>query len=174
VKLLSSFASSCIGFFGRFKDAKVMPLAVNFDAGNVELTGLSGYKRDSFVSCGVVFLLASISMVFGRRGSSQIAPTIVRTVFVDVVDFVSWPLARHQQPNDAVGHVFTTVYSYFHAISITIARNLSGLCLSAKWIFPPQNAGFWIVIKSVLYAELRKVLLSVFVSSHARFLPVGG
>lgn len=107
-------------------------------------------KIHSLVTRCVVFSGPYIHHVLGFSRFSQIAPTIIKRILIDVINLMNGPSASHHGPNYPMGSMQLAVDSHRDA-SLAIcgaAGNIAYISSSASKDFPRQNARFWIIIKN--------------------------
>jgi hypothetical protein len=166
------FANSSIRFFCCFEAvACVVPFAIQLDASNIQLAFF--IKCDALKSRCVVFLHATISMVFRRRSFTKIFPTVIRPIFVYMIDFFSWPGSCHPKPNNSMCKIVMPPNTYFNsALIINRSGGISDMNTFRQHSFPCQASGFWSIIKDTAHKICANIVMRIFVPSfHKPNLP---
>lgn len=156
---MQTYRSSAVGFVGAFggsEYSEVVAIPMQFYTRDPKTTAF--YVGHSFVTRGIIFLFASISMVFGWSRFAKIFPDVVGFYFITMIDFVLRPFAGHPKPDNSMSHILPTAHSYFYATlvikeSCTFSRDSSfGKCL-----FPSHYPSFFVVIESFSYKFVREI-----------------
>jgi len=169
MKAFCSFTVSCIGFFGRIKKPKIISDSLVLYAREKFLR--SRREAHSFVACFVVFLRTSISMVLRRSRLTQVIPSVVRLIFVNMVNFVFGPFSCHPKPDDAVHHVFLSPNSYFYASAGLLKTGYFSYGSSyRKFNFPAQFSSVSVIAKKLSDLLRGKISVCVFMC-HVSMIP---
>lgn len=128
----------------------------------VDVTG----KAHTFVTGGIIFLLASITMVLRRGGGSQIFPHIIALITVYMIYFILRPTPFCVQPRQAMRHINLTMYAYLNSsFSLQMASAASLYDSSRKSFSPGKNPCFRVIMQNFPNVFSGQVLQRVFMSS---------
>lgn len=164
MQFFSCFAIRGIGFFGRSKAAEVMPISVQFYSCDPSISFC--YKSDTFISGSIIFLRSSIAVILRGCCVSQIFPTVVALVFVDMINFVFRPFSFYIKPREAMGHILIAIYSYFYSTFCAFKTGLfSNDGSFRKGYSPRKNSSGFVINENAADIIARQVLQRIFVSA---------
>lgn len=167
------FAVCRVCFFGGVEKSQIISDSVMLYSCKKFLS-LSN-KAYAFITCFVVTLRTSISMVLGRCCVAKIVPAVVRLIFINMVYFVVWPFSRHPQPYKSVSHVFFVSYSNFYsAFFLSCSRDRPHWGSSSQLYFPYKSSRVRLVVKKFSDLLSGEVGVRAFVCHIAMLTPEAG
>lgn len=110
-------------------------------------------KTNTFVTRCVRFMKGDVPHIFRFGCQSQIAPSVVGRIFINVVNLLVGPFTSLHSPNNSVSTVQFTAYANGNSPFFTMSnasRNISGFAPSRTKNLPYQIAGFWVIIKKIV------------------------
>lgn len=165
MKFCRECLGSFVGFFGRLESTStVVANSAVFDPCDEALAFL--VPRYSLEPRRVVFLRSAIPMILRRRSVSQVAPSIVRLVFIFVVYFVFGPRSRHDKVDESVCHVLFAADSKFDPPTDLLKSGDGSDFGFTTGDFPAKNAGCWFVADYLSNFVCRQIGMRVFGTSR--------
>lgn len=110
---------------------------------------------DAAVAATSIVPVISVHAVLGMIGSSEIAPTIVEWIFVDVIDLFDRPSACHVQPSELVAAINFASEADGSAGTVPVfCCGTSDAIDTTSWasLDPGELASVWIVVEDLAYA----------------------
>jgi len=122
---------------------------------------LHALKPTCIATCG-----GSIAKVFRGAGLSQVIPSVITSVVINMVNLQLWPIACHPKPYDTMNEVAPTVDSYAPSqcsIRMWPASYLPNLDLFSVRDAPSKITIAWAIIEQLAYILHRKVISGILV-----------
>ena len=177
VDFYRGFAPSSVSIFSRRKvpDVNVLFSISGFYVYRSQPFLFAVVETHAFIARFVIFLSATISVILRRRSVAQIFPSVVRLVFISVIDFVFRPFASHVQPRKAMGHILMAVDSDFDSAFFLFGTGgfACGISLG-QCDYPSKNSGQRIVVQNRFEIFLRQIAQRIFVASCHVLLLIPG
>lgn len=138
------------------------------------------YARDSYVGApatvfcfphifepaSVVNRGVTIEQILRRRGFAHIFPTIVRPVFVNMVNFMFGPRASHPQPNDAVRVIMPSLDNNSNVTVFGYRSSLGAWSDAVGWgIQVIKQPRIGVIREKMSHILTGEISISVFVAS---------
>lgn len=156
-------AARCVRVFGGVKHANVYFLSLVDNARDVA----AGFwaKTYAFKASVIVSASSAISDVLRGGCQPQICPSVIGCIAVAVINVRCWPFTRHNQPDQAVGTVMTSVKSDEDApIGTQCSGWLAKPIVAIGHLLPRQEAGPRIVVETTANVGGAEVIADRFVS----------
>lgn len=134
------------------KTSEKARLSVYANLGPPIVSTLADTKKPGLIVCTGMALILQIHRFFDI---SKIFDSIVRSVAINVVNFIVRPFSMNVEPRQSVSPVDLPVYGNGNISSIIpCASNLSSLCSSCAINSPAHDASLWIVGKKLVQSRL--------------------
>jgi len=144
--------------FGRFSisgSGILFPIEISkemkFSIGHypsVPLSLLRG-ERNSLISASVISTPARITDIFAVRGQSEVGPSVVKSVYVLVIDLLTWPFASHPKPCQAMRKVVVPINTDFDTALAARAGFLANFDSNRNPFLPAKDARVGAVIQNL-------------------------
>lgn len=122
-------------------------------------------QTNTFVARGVRFVNSYVSHVFSFTCQTKVAPSVIRRIFVNVINLVGRPFSCLHGPYNSVGAVLfasnPNSNSTFFAVSHA-PGNVARFAPTSGCNFPYKLPGFWVILKKSV-EFLRR--------DHSQYLP---
>lgn len=140
VKFIRSFAVCFMRFLRCFKQPKIMVYSVCFNMSLPFLT--NSVPRNTLVARLVCYWPRQIFHILLAGGFTQVFPSIVRRISVNVINFVFGPFSHHYGPSHSMGFVVPVVNGdYNPSIAVNAPSNATDGGLLANSLFPKKPPG---------------------------------
>lgn len=124
-------------------------------------------KTHARVSSSAVAAYWAVGLILRWGCETQVNPSIVVWLKIDVVDLAWRPFARHYQPNEAVSAIGVFVYTYAQsAIWAEPSCNVAGLVALTEGHRPADNPRFRLIIQDRTHVFGGKVVARGFMSAY--------
>jgi hypothetical protein len=149
--------------------AKMGVLAVYVDV-RVELSRPL-VKVCAFQASHIVGVGAAIAKILGGCSVSQVAPAVIGSVRILVVNFESRPLARHPKPYHSMTEISDTIRGNAHFKPLPPAcyssRSASRRRVCGVRYLPSKDSGFRVIVKEFMTPLSRQIVARVLVAWFA-------
>lgn len=168
MKNLCGIYPCCNSLFFGFKKPKMLHLFVNSYVGS-PFSSLN-MPANPLVSGSVTFYFSYVHHVLRFCSTAKIAPSVVRWVFINVINLMRRPIPRHHGPNNPMRLIQPTFYANQNpSLCGFMPSNISGLSASCCWDAPYQIARFRVILKkSMQFGRVNHELYLPHVSNFAR------
>lgn len=99
--------------FGSLLDRFVIPQRYMFSVSHHPSMPKTAFmKGDTFVTRLIIFILSSVSLIFSRRGQSEIYKSVISSYHIYMINLMRRVVPRHVQPCQSMRKIRNVVYSY--------------------------------------------------------------
>lgn len=141
IQALCGLSVSPRSIFDALKEAKVIVRIIGFYVGLPFARRLM--PRNTFMPRSIAFRNAEVGHVLKARGLSEVAPSVVRAIAINMVDLAVWPFSGHNGPCDTIGSVpFTFHTNYYSPIVPFSSGKFADLGFLAGRFLPAQMSVF--------------------------------